>query len=54
MVARVGDYQRAAYQTSKAGINALTRHIACRWDKQGIRGLRLTGAVLTESAERWT
>jgi NAD(P)-dependent dehydrogenase (short-subunit alcohol dehydrogenase family) len=35
--AHVGDRKRAAYQTSKAGINALTRHVASRWGKQGIR-----------------
>lgn len=34
--AHVGDHSRAAYQTSKAGINAMTRHIAARWGNQGL------------------
>ncbi|SDY65196.1 NAD(P)-dependent dehydrogenase, short-chain alcohol dehydrogenase family [Herbiconiux ginsengi] len=51
--AHVGDQQRAAYQTSKAGINALTRHIATRWGRDGIRANAVSpGVVLTESAER--
>jgi NAD(P)-dependent dehydrogenase (short-subunit alcohol dehydrogenase family) len=51
--AHVGDHARAAYQTSKAGINALTRHIANRWGKQGIRANCVSpGVVLTESAEK--
>ncbi|WP_417194238.1 SDR family oxidoreductase [Streptomyces stelliscabiei] len=33
----MGDHQRAAYQSGKAGINALTRHVASHWGKQGIR-----------------
>ena len=49
--AHVGDQMRAAYQTSKAGINALTRHIASRWGTQGIRCNCVSpGVVLTESA----
>ncbi|MFJ8021520.1 SDR family NAD(P)-dependent oxidoreductase [Streptomyces sp. NPDC096311] len=32
-----GEPQRPAYAASKAGINALTRHIASRWGKEGIR-----------------
>lgn len=51
--AHVGDHVRAAYQSSKAGINALTRHIANRWGKQGIRANCVSpGVVLTESAEK--
>lgn len=51
--AHVGDHVRAAYQSSKAGINALTRHIANRWGKQGIRANCVSpGIVLTESAEK--
>lgn len=50
--AHVGDHSRAAYQSSKAGINALTRHIANRWGKQGIRCNCVSpGIVLTESAK---
>ncbi|WSD21503.1 SDR family oxidoreductase [Streptomyces phaeochromogenes] len=53
MSAHVGDHQRAAYQTSKAGINALTRHVASRWGKQGIRCNCVSpGVVMTESAEK--
>ncbi|MDX3746548.1 SDR family NAD(P)-dependent oxidoreductase [Streptomyces sp. AK08-02] len=51
--AHVGDHQRAAYQTSKAGINALTRHVASRWGKEGIRCNCVSpGVVMTESAEK--
>jgi NAD(P)-dependent dehydrogenase (short-subunit alcohol dehydrogenase family) len=53
LAAHVGDHSRAAYQTSKAGINALTRHIAARWGKQGIRcNCVAPGVVLTESAKK--
>ncbi|MFK0156608.1 SDR family NAD(P)-dependent oxidoreductase [Streptomyces sp. NPDC090493] len=33
----IGEPERPAYAASKAGINALTRHIASRWGKEGIR-----------------
>ncbi|MFJ4821595.1 SDR family NAD(P)-dependent oxidoreductase [Streptomyces sp. NPDC088801] len=36
--AHVGDHQRAAYQTSKAGIDALTRHVASRWGSRRRHG----------------
>lgn len=53
LAVHVGDHLRAAYQTSKAGINALTRHIASRWGKQGVRSNCVSpGVVLTESAEK--
>jgi NAD(P)-dependent dehydrogenase (short-subunit alcohol dehydrogenase family) len=32
-----GDPARPAYSTAKAGIGALTRHVASRWGKEGIR-----------------
>lgn len=32
-----GEPQRPAYAASKAGINALTRHVASRWGKEGVR-----------------
>jgi NAD(P)-dependent dehydrogenase (short-subunit alcohol dehydrogenase family) len=32
-----GEPQRPAYAMSKSGINALVRHIASRWGKEGIR-----------------
>jgi NAD(P)-dependent dehydrogenase (short-subunit alcohol dehydrogenase family) len=33
----IGEPERPAYAASKAGINALCRHVASRWGKQGIR-----------------
>jgi NAD(P)-dependent dehydrogenase (short-subunit alcohol dehydrogenase family) len=51
--AHAGDRIRAAYQTSKAGINALTRHIASRWGKQGIRCNSVSpGLVVPQSAQK--
>jgi NAD(P)-dependent dehydrogenase (short-subunit alcohol dehydrogenase family) len=47
----VGEPERPAYAMAKSGINALVRHIASRWGKDGIRanavapGLVLTGPV---------
>jgi NAD(P)-dependent dehydrogenase (short-subunit alcohol dehydrogenase family) len=32
-----GEPTRPAYATAKAGIGALTRHVASRWGKEGIR-----------------
>src|ERR1700684_2974293 len=32
-----GEPARPAYATAKAGIGALTRHVASRWGKEGIR-----------------
>ena len=32
-----GEPARPAYATAKAGIGALTRHVAARWGKDGIR-----------------
>jgi len=53
LAAHVGDRQRAAYQTSKAGIAALSRHIAGRWGRDGIRCNTVTpGVVLTATAEK--
>ncbi|NKY33166.1 SDR family oxidoreductase [Nocardia speluncae] len=33
----VGEAQRPAYAVAKAGVGALTRHVASRWGKHGIR-----------------
>ncbi|MGX9885507.1 SDR family NAD(P)-dependent oxidoreductase [Streptomyces sp. NPDC002276] len=45
----VGEPTRPAYAASKAGINALTRHIASRWGKDGIRcNVLAPGMVLSE------
>ncbi|MFD3377516.1 SDR family NAD(P)-dependent oxidoreductase [Streptomyces sp. NPDC058697] len=48
-----GEPTRPAYAASKAGINALTRHIASRWGKEGIRCNALApGLVLSEQLVR--
>ncbi|MEV0381477.1 SDR family oxidoreductase [Nonomuraea sp. NPDC050643] len=48
--AYVGEPVRPAYAASKAGINTLTRHIASRWGKKGIRCNGLSpGMVLSET-----
>jgi NAD(P)-dependent dehydrogenase (short-subunit alcohol dehydrogenase family) len=53
LAAHVGDQVRAGYQASKAGVNALTRHIANRWGKEGVRANCVSpGVVLTESAQK--
>lgn len=47
----IGEPQRPAYAIAKSGLTALTRHVASRWGKQGIRanavapGLIMTPAV---------
>ncbi|WP_229068984.1 SDR family NAD(P)-dependent oxidoreductase [Actinoplanes sp. DH11] len=47
----VGESTRPAYAASKAGINALTRHIASAYGKDGIRANAVSpGAVLSETA----
>ncbi|MFJ2443645.1 SDR family NAD(P)-dependent oxidoreductase, partial [Streptomyces sp. NPDC087658] len=33
----IGEPERPAYAASKAGINALTRHVSSRWGKEGVR-----------------
>jgi NAD(P)-dependent dehydrogenase (short-subunit alcohol dehydrogenase family) len=47
----VGEAERLSYAVSKAGINALMRHVASRWGQQGIRSNAIApGLVLTEGA----
>ncbi|MET0896464.1 MAG: SDR family oxidoreductase [Mycobacterium sp.] len=52
-----GEPTRPAYATSKAGIGALTRHVASRWGKEGIRcnavapGFTATEAI--RAAPQW-
>ena len=52
-----GEPTRPAYATAKAGIGALTRHVASRWGKEGIRcnavapGFTATAAI--RSALQW-
>jgi NAD(P)-dependent dehydrogenase (short-subunit alcohol dehydrogenase family) len=43
-----GEPERPAYAVTKAGINALARHVASRWGKEGIRANAVTpGLILT-------
>jgi NAD(P)-dependent dehydrogenase (short-subunit alcohol dehydrogenase family) len=52
-----GEPARPAYATAKAGIGALTRHVASRWGKEGVRcnavapGFTATEAI--QSAPQW-
>ena len=47
----MGEPIRVAYAVAKAGINALMRHVASRWGKEGIRSNSISpGLVLTETA----
>jgi NAD(P)-dependent dehydrogenase (short-subunit alcohol dehydrogenase family) len=52
-----GESARPAYATAKAGIGALTRHVASRWGKEGIRcnavapGFTATDTI--RSAPQW-
>jgi NAD(P)-dependent dehydrogenase (short-subunit alcohol dehydrogenase family) len=49
--AYVGEPVRVAYAVSKSGINALMRHVASRWGKEGIRSNAIApGVVMTESS----
>ncbi|TYB71095.1 SDR family oxidoreductase [Nonomuraea sp. PA05] len=46
----VGEPLRPAYAAAKAGVNALTRHVASRWGKEGIRCNGVSpGLVLSET-----
>jgi NAD(P)-dependent dehydrogenase (short-subunit alcohol dehydrogenase family) len=45
----VGEPQRPSYAMSKAGINALVRHVAGKWGRDGIRANAIApGLVITE------
>lgn len=54
-----GDVQKVSYGVAKAGINALVRHVARRWGKEGVRAnavapaLTLTEVVLAEQRDGW-
>ena len=49
--AYVGEPVRLAYAVSKSGINALMRHVASAWGKQGIRSNAIApGLVMTDNA----
>jgi NAD(P)-dependent dehydrogenase (short-subunit alcohol dehydrogenase family) len=44
---------RPAYSVSKAGVNALVRHVAVRWGKDGIRANAVSpGTILSEAIKR--
>ena len=46
-----GEPERVSYGVSKSGINALMRHVASRWGKEGIRSNAIApGVVMTENA----
>lgn len=48
-----GDFSRIAYGSAKAGVNALTRHVATRYGKQGIRCNAIApGLVRTDPVRR--
>lgn len=47
--AHMGEPERVAYAMTKAAVNALVRHIASRWGKEGVRANAIApGLVLTE------
>ena len=48
--AYAGEPERVSYAMSKSGINALMRHVASRWGKEGIRSNAIApGVVITEA-----
>lgn len=48
----IGEPERPAYAASKAGVNALCRHVAAKWGQKGIRCNTISpGFVLTEQLE---
>jgi NAD(P)-dependent dehydrogenase (short-subunit alcohol dehydrogenase family) len=53
----IGEPTRPAYATAKAGIGTLTRHVASRWGKDGIRcnavAPGFTGTDEMRAAPRW-
>ncbi|MCX5044198.1 SDR family oxidoreductase [Aldersonia sp. NBC_00410] len=50
IAAHAGEPARPAYAVTKAGINALARHVASRWGKEGIRANAITpGPILTDA-----
>lgn len=47
--AHMGEPERVAYAMTKAAVNALMRHVASRWGKEGVRANAIApGMVLTE------
>lgn len=51
--AHMGEAERVAYAMTKASVNALVRHIASRWGKDGVRANAIApGMVMTDHYER--
>jgi NAD(P)-dependent dehydrogenase (short-subunit alcohol dehydrogenase family) len=51
----VGEPERPSYAIAKSGLTALTRHVASRWGKEGIRANAVApGLVLTPAARAGT
>lgn len=48
----IGEPLRPAYAASKAGVNALTRHVANRWGKAGIRCNAVAPGLVDTAAAR--
>jgi NAD(P)-dependent dehydrogenase (short-subunit alcohol dehydrogenase family) len=49
----MGEPERPSYAMAKAGINALVRHVASRWGKEGIRANAVApGLVVTPTIEK--
>lgn len=49
----IGEGTRLAYAVSKAGVDALMRHVVTRWGKQGIRANSIApGMVVTPTTEK--
>ena len=48
----IGEPERPSYAIAKSGINALVRHVASRWGRDGVRANAVApGLVLTERAQ---
>lgn len=51
--AYIGEPTRVAYAMSKSGVNALMRHVASRWGREGVRANAVApGFTLTEEIDR--
>jgi NAD(P)-dependent dehydrogenase (short-subunit alcohol dehydrogenase family) len=52
IAAFTGEAARPAYSATKAGINALARHVASRWGREGIRANAVApGLILTQAIQ---
>jgi len=51
--AHMGEPERVAYAMTKAAVNALVRHMASRWGKEGVRANAIApGMVMTDQIKR--